>query len=74
MHIGISFDQAANMPLDLAYALLSDERLDNTHQTQLNKSNAPAMQSNATSKPSSDKLNIKSGTTYVSTQRRHSKK
>lgn len=71
MHIGISFDQAANMPLDLAYALLSDERLDNTHQNQSNKSNAPAVQSNAISKP---KPNISSGTTYVSTQRRHSKK
>lgn len=73
MHIGISFDQAANMPLDLAYALLSDERLDNTHPVQSNKSNATAAQSNATPKPN-NKLNIKSGTTYVSTQRRHSKK
>lgn len=68
MHIGISFDQAANMPLDLAYALLSDERLDNTHQIQSNKSSATARQSNATPKP-----NVSNSTTYVSTQRRHSK-
>ena len=32
MLFGVPYDQAADMPLDLAVALLNDERLDNTHQ------------------------------------------
>ncbi len=39
MDIGVPYDQAANMPLDMAAALLSDERLNNTHQQ--NYSNPP---------------------------------
>ncbi|WP_171262736.1 hypothetical protein [Acinetobacter sp. ANC 4470] len=52
------------MPLNLAMALLSDERLDNTHQRKQLDSNAVPQQSNA---PKSS-----GNTTYVSTVRKHS--
>ncbi|WP_200482254.1 hypothetical protein [Acinetobacter sp. S55] len=51
------------MPLDMAIALLSDERLDNTHQRKPKENNVPPV---ATSKNSE-------GTTYVSTKRKFSK-
>lgn len=53
------------MPLHLAMALLSDERLDNTHQNKPHESNAVPQQSNV---PKSS-----GNTTYVSTIRKHSK-
>ena len=55
------------MPLNLAIALLSDERLDNTHQRKQIDSNAVPQQSNA-HKPQSS-----TNTTYLSTVRKHSK-
>ena len=53
------------MPLHLAMALLSDERLDNTHQNKPRESNVVPQQSNV---PKSS-----GNTTYVSTVRKHSK-
>ncbi|MCF8999296.1 hypothetical protein [Acinetobacter nectaris] len=67
MQIGVPFDQAANMPLDLAIALLNDERLDNTHQI-------PSKKTSTDVKPSTSKPFKTHGTTYVSTKRRHSNK
>ena len=40
MHIGIPYADALQTPLHLAMALLSDERLDNTHQKPIKESNA----------------------------------
>lgn len=61
----IPYDQAVNLPLDFGAALLSDERLDNTHQTRQIKSNAPSSESNV-------HKNKTKGTTYVATGRKHS--
>ncbi|MGQ1138703.1 hypothetical protein ACT43S_08220 [Acinetobacter baumannii] len=58
----IPYNQAAKLPLDFGAALLSDERLDNTHQI---KSNAPSSKSNA-------HLNKSNGTTYIAKGRKHS--
>ncbi|HCA5335518.1 TPA: hypothetical protein MW296_000157 [Acinetobacter baumannii] len=66
MLLGVPYDQAAIMPLDVALALLNDERLDNTHQTKQNKSNAPSDKSNV-------HLNKADGTTFVAKGRKNSK-
>lgn len=55
------------MPLNMAIALLSDERLDNTHQKKSVDSNATSASSNAPKQQSS------ANTSYVSTVRKHSK-
>ncbi|HAV5431195.1 TPA: hypothetical protein JI046_11325 [Acinetobacter baumannii] len=66
MLLGVPYDQAVIMPLDMALALLNDERLDNTHQTRQIKSNA-----------TSDKSNVHlikaEGTTFVAKGRKNSK-
>jgi len=67
LHLGIPYDQAVNIPLDLAYAFLIDERPDNTHQRQSKKSNVNPAQSNAI--PQSSET-----TTFVAARRKHSKK
>lgn len=56
------------MPLNMAIALLSDERLDNTHQKKSVDSNAISASSNVPKQQSS------SPNKYVSTIRKHSKK
>ncbi len=56
------------MPLDLAIALLSDERLDNTHPKSLHSSNATPKPSNAAAPSGVSK------TTFVSTVRKHGKR
>lgn len=56
------------MPLHMAMALLSDERLDNTHPDKIKASNAAPSPSNAPAPTAS------SNTKYVSTVRKHSKK
>ena len=65
MHIGIPYADALQMPLHLAMALLSDERLDNTHQK-------PIQQSNAISAPKN--VSKSESVKYVSTVRRNSGK
>lgn len=62
--LGIPYVEALKMPLNLAYALLSDERLDNTHHEKIiskPQSRVPTVSSSSSS------------TTYISTQRKHSK-
>ncbi|MFV5413850.1 MULTISPECIES: hypothetical protein [Acinetobacter calcoaceticus/baumannii complex] len=66
MLFGVPYDQAADMPLDLAVALLNDERLDNTHQRPP-KSNSP--QPPTPPAPASKD----EGTTFVAMGRKHSK-
>ncbi|WP_446906200.1 hypothetical protein [Acinetobacter baumannii] len=61
-------DQALNMRLDLAAALLSDERLDNTHQQ-----NTPKPQSSVTTQTQSNGSSSTVTKTYVTSVRRHSK-
>ncbi|MDV4263312.1 hypothetical protein ACG9XY_12355 [Acinetobacter seifertii] len=51
------------MPLDMAIALIDDERLDNTHQGSSRKSNADLSKSNATKSEE---------TIFVSKKRKHS--
>lgn len=65
MHIGIPYADALQMPLHLAMALLSDERLDNTHPKPLPESNAKSMQKTV---PKSNSVK------YVSTVRKNSGK
>ncbi|HAI54060.1 MAG TPA: hypothetical protein DCM16_04890 [Acinetobacter nosocomialis] len=57
------------MPLDMAAALLSDERLNNTHQQ--NISNPP--QSMVTTRPQNNGSSSTVTKTYVTNVRRHSK-
>ncbi|MFW2122861.1 hypothetical protein ACG94O_07745 [Acinetobacter ursingii] len=52
------------MPLDMAIALLNDERLDNTHQRKPKESNLPPVPSQS---------NKSEGITYVATKRKFSK-
>lgn len=68
MDIGVPYDQAADMPLDMAAALLSDERLDNTHQQ-----NPPTPQSAVTTQTQSNGFSTSVTKTYVTNVRRHSK-
>jgi hypothetical protein len=65
MHIGIPYADALQTPLHLAMALLSDERLDNTHPK-------PTKESNAISAPRN--TNQSNSVKYVSTVRRHAGK
>ena len=65
MHIGIPYADALQMPLHLAMALLSDERLDNTHPK-------PIQQSNAISAPKN--VSKSESVKYVSTVRRNTGK
>ena len=69
MDIGVPYDQAAKMPLDMAAALLSDERLNNTHQQ--NFSNPP--QSTVTTHTQNNGASTTVTKTYVTNVRRHSK-
>ncbi|MFX5850540.1 hypothetical protein [Acinetobacter baumannii] len=62
------YDRAADMPLDQAAALLSDERLDNTHQE-----NTPKPQASVTTQAQSNGSSSTVTKTYVSNVRRHSK-
>ncbi|RSO82874.1 hypothetical protein EA748_07925 [Acinetobacter ursingii] len=64
LQIGVPYHDAVQMPLDMAIALLSDERLDNTHQRKPKESNGAPAQSNV---PHSE------GITYVATKRKFSK-
>ncbi|APV35201.1 hypothetical protein BEN76_03875 [Acinetobacter soli] len=57
------YQAAINMRLDMATALLNDERLDNTHQRKPKESNASPAKSNASHE----------GITYVATKRKFSK-
>lgn len=70
MEIGVPYDQAANMPLDMAAALLSDERLDNTHQQ---NPPTPTPQSAVTTQTQSNGFSTSVTKTYVTNVRRHSK-
>ncbi|MGE4314555.1 hypothetical protein [Acinetobacter sp.] len=51
------------MPIDIAIAILTDERPNNTHPTNRRKSRASNTQPSSSS----------TGTTYVATKRKHSK-
>ena len=62
------YHDAVQMPLDMAIALLSDERLDNTHQRKSKESNAAPAQSKVPSQS-----NQSEGITYVATKRKFSK-
>lgn len=68
MDIGVPYDRAADMPLDQAAALLSDERLDNTHQQK-----PPAQQSAVTTQTQSNGFSTSVTKTYVTNVRKHSK-
>ncbi|MBO2842470.1 hypothetical protein J5H57_13380 [Acinetobacter baumannii] len=68
MDIGVPYDRAADMPLDQAATLLSDERLDNTHQQ-----NTPKPQSSVTTQTQSNGSSSTVTKTYVTNVRRHSK-
>ena len=61
--MGIPFDAIERMPIDIAIAILTDERPNNTHLKNQRKSRASNTQ------PSSSGT----GTTYVATKRKHSK-
>ncbi|MBF7683909.1 hypothetical protein I2F27_11320 [Acinetobacter sp. B5B] len=61
MQIGIPYDQAVNIPLDLAIALLSDERPNNTHQPKPHKNTTESISPNGQ-------------TTYIAKYRKHSQK
>lgn len=61
MQIGIPYDQAVNIPLDLAIALLSDERPNNTHQPNPRKNTTEPISPNGQ-------------TTYIAKYRKHSQK
>lgn len=69
MDIGVPYDQAAKMPLDMAAALLSDERLNNTHQQNL--SHPP--QSTVTTHTQNNGASSTVTKTYVTNVRKHSK-
>lgn len=68
MDIGVPYDRAAEMPLDQAAALLSDERLDNTHQQK-----PSAQQSAVTTQTQSNGFSTSVTKTYVTNVRKHSK-
>ncbi|WP_119689468.1 hypothetical protein [Acinetobacter seifertii] len=65
MLFGIPCDQAVNMPLDFAVALLNDERLDNTH-SKLSSNKTP-------NPPPNTSASNNEGTTFVAMGRKHSK-
>ena len=64
----MAYDQAANMPLDLAYALLIDERPNNTHQ-QTPSTQRPSIQKQTQTNGGSSTVTK----TYVTNVRKHSK-
>ncbi|WP_171494181.1 hypothetical protein [Acinetobacter junii] len=68
MEVGVPYDQAANMPLDLAIVILFDERPNNTHQQTTPPQRplvTPQIQTNGASSTITK--------TYVTDVRKHSK-
>lgn len=61
--LGIPFDAIQKMPIDIAIAILTDERPNNTHPKNPRKSRTENTQPSTSS----------TGTTYVATKRKHSK-
>lgn len=68
MDVGMAYDQAANMPLDLAYALLIDGRPNNTHQP-IPSPQRPAVTTQTQTNGASSTVTK----TYVTNVRKHSK-
>lgn len=63
--LGIPYIEVMQMPINIAYALLTDERLENTHRSKPVEPVKPIKQATSLSS---------SGVTYVATRRKHSKK
>lgn len=66
--LGIPYIEVMQMPINIAYALLTDERLENTHRSKPVEPVKPV-------KPIKQATSLSSsGVTYVATRRKHSKK
>lgn len=61
--LGIPYTEAIQLPIDIAIAILTDERPNNTHQKNPRKSRVENSQSGTSG----------TGTTYVAAKRKHSK-
>ena len=68
MDAGVAYDQAANMPLDLAIALLIDERPNNTRQP-----NPLPQRPSVTTQTQTNGASSTVTKTYVTNVRKHSK-